>query len=101
MGSTATPETWQHLLKKAKQTKEQLNHNIILLQNPQILKVIQNRRNKRKRIKANKIKLKRENQKKLGEWKQKEVEIDIWRERIIKKEKDEWGKKKKKKKKKS
>lgn len=92
--STATPENWQHLIKKAKQTKEKINFNIIQLQNPQILKVIQNRRSKRKRIKDNKSKLRRENLKKISEWKQKEVEIDIWRERIIKKEKDELREKK-------
>merc|ERR1711962_1346358 len=39
--STATPETWLKLLEQVEQTKDKLNYNIVQLQNPQILKVIQ------------------------------------------------------------
>lgn len=92
--STATPEIWKSLIEQVEQTKDKFNYNIIQLQNPQIMKVIQNRRSKRDRLKANRNKLSEEKHNKLCEWKQKEVEIDIWRERIIKKEKDELREKK-------
>jgi len=87
--STASDENWHRFVGQVEQTKEILNINIVQLQNPQITKVIQSRRLKRKRLKANKKKLLEEKCNKICEWKQKEVDIDIWREQIIKKEKDE------------
>jgi len=87
--STATPENWLRLVEQVKKNKEKFNFNIVQLQNPQVIKAIHNRRCKRKRFKYNKKKVQEENIKKTCEWKQKEVEIDTWRERIIKKEKEE------------
>jgi len=92
--STATPENWFRLIEQVKKNKEKFNFNIVQLQNPQVIKAILNRRCKRKRHKSNKKKVQEENIKKTCEWKQKEVEIDTWREHIIKREKEELREKK-------
>merc|ERR1711874_205551 len=40
--STATAKTWERLVAQVKLTKEKFNFNIVKLQNPQIIKAIQN-----------------------------------------------------------